>query len=371
MTLTFLRPGRTLVVLVALLALSWARPAQAGLLSSAQEQEIGAQAAARLEARYPLVKDPALLARVRNLGQLLAARSGRTDIPYTFKVVDVADLNAMALPGGYIYATRGLVEAMNDDELAFVLAHEIAHVARRHPVKALEQQLYAQGIVTLIAIWKGGLSEGTQNTLGLVHTVLSNRLSQADEMEADQVGQEMMAAAGIDPHGAVAALERMKARSRGDLPLFNELFSDHPSLQRRIEAARKRAAQIPFTPAAAPTSPPPPQPPPQASLPLADTAAEAYLRAQLQGAGLALQPRAELMESARAAQGQPPASRMTATEAVVTLTFPATMSLAQVKSRLVNRSLIPILRRQPHFRYYGLSVARVEQGQRRLIMLLR
>ena len=131
----------------ALLSVIVASPG-AQLLGSVSEEEeiaVGRQAAAAIEADLALLDDDAVADYIDGLGQAIAGRSGRPALTYTFNVVDSPEINAFALPGGFIYVNRGLIEAAeNETELAGVLAHEVGHVVGRHGAEQLQRAAYAE-----------------------------------------------------------------------------------------------------------------------------------------------------------------------------------------------------------------------------------
>ena len=124
--------------------------AEASLISKNQEISMGKDVAAQLEAKYGVVQDDDLQARVDNIGQRLVAVCDRQDLTYSFKVLNSDEVNAMAVPGGFIYVFKGLLDYMpSDDELAGVLGHEVGHIVKRHSVKQVEKQM-ALTLLTII-----------------------------------------------------------------------------------------------------------------------------------------------------------------------------------------------------------------------------
>lgn len=252
-----MRKSRLAAVLILLLALS--APALAGLISQEQEVEIGREGAARLESQYRVVTDLPYQERVTRIGQALASQ-GKRGLAYQFKVLDEPGINALAFPGGFIYATRGLMDAMPDEQLAFVLGHEVSHVEDRHSVEEMEANVYKQiGLGALLSLLGG--DQAPQQALDaaqVADVVLSSQYSQEAEREADRHGMHLMARAGYDPRAAVAALETLQRQSGDDeVPGFlNSLVGSHPLTSDRIEAARKLAPEIPYQP----RTPPPPPP---------------------------------------------------------------------------------------------------------------
>src|SRR5512143_1905314 len=147
------RPGRRTIVLGLLAALAGpacSRNAATGanqfsLYSEAQEIQMGRDADQQVAASLGLYPDPALQAYVQQLGAALAAKTERTNLPWTFRVVDDAAVNAFALPGGFVYVTRGILTHLNSEAaLAAILGHEIGHVTARHSVSQMSKQQLAQ-----------------------------------------------------------------------------------------------------------------------------------------------------------------------------------------------------------------------------------
>ncbi len=129
-------------------------------MSPAREAALGAQAAAEVEAGIGLLDDPALTAYVSELGERLARHSPRRNVTYRFYVADMPEPNAFALPGGYIYVSRGLLALANsEDELANVIGHEIGHVAARHAAQR-ETQAIGAGVLTALGSRAAGAAGG-------------------------------------------------------------------------------------------------------------------------------------------------------------------------------------------------------------------
>jgi len=207
-------------------------------LSTANEVELGRHVAEALEKETPLWNNPQAQARLQRIGQQLAAQSSRTDVEFQFKLLDTDVVNAMALPGGTIYATRGLMEKFTDDgELAFVVGHEFAHIEHRHPVEKFSNRLIRGALTAPLRLrqWpmaRWALKAGDQ--------LIENRYSQAAENQADRIGQQHLVKLGIDPMVAVRAMERLQSlHSEQHVPAsLEKIFSDHPPTQERIENLR-------------------------------------------------------------------------------------------------------------------------------------
>lgn len=377
--MTTARRGGLAALLLALFV-AMATPAHAALISQEQEIAIGRQAAAQLESQYPLYTEIGMNERLNRIAERLLSVKER-DLPYRFRILDVPDINAMALPGGFIYATRGLMESMSDEEAAFVLAHELQHIEKRHSIRAIERDLYTQiGLSAAIAIFsRGQISEGTANTIAIANTVLQNRYSQAMERESDREGIVMMARSGIDPQGAILALDTLQRLNQGGLPGFvNWFLGSHPLTADRIRAAEQTVAQIREETAAAV-----PQPEaevelevgiapvvPEAAIPPLDLEREAELRAALESSRYAFVADPALMREARMFLANPPASDSVAEDhAVVVVLFSDASTEAQLRSQLVDWELPRTLDGRT-FQNYGLAVGITPDGNRRLVLLL-
>jgi predicted Zn-dependent protease len=185
------------------------------LISAKQEQEIGAEEAKKVEEQMGLLDDTPFLPYLDALGQRLAKESPRQDVTHQFHVADMAEPNAFALPGGYVYVTRGLLALVNsEDELAGVVGHEIGHVAARHTVQKISRQGpfavvfgLASGIVGLVSPFVGNIIGGVGD---LTQSLVFSPYSRSQETEADRVGQEMAAKAGWDPAALSAFLTTLE-----------------------------------------------------------------------------------------------------------------------------------------------------------------
>jgi len=207
-----------------------------GNLSPAQEVELGRQAAAEVERQVPIVNDRSVQAYVDRLGRRLAANSGRTDIPYRFRIINDKQANAFALPGGFIYVNRGIVQlARNESELAGVLAHEIAHVAERHSLDQIKKaQTLGLGLGLLEMLL--GRSRNTAENIGalaanMVAQGVFFKYSRDAEREADQRAVAILRRSGISPNGMVTLFHRMESM-KGNRAVAG-FFSSHPSLSER------------------------------------------------------------------------------------------------------------------------------------------
>lgn len=217
------------LILTAIMAAS-ALPADAIMLvSQADEVRIGRQVEAQIIRQAGgLTSDPQLAYRVQSIGADVASLSSRRNINYTFRVLNSDIMNAFAAPGGPILITEGLARRLTDDELAFVLAHEVGHVEAQHGREAINQALIAQGIFGLLF---GGSSQAMQIGISIMYTLYDRGYSRNQEYQADSYGLQFMRRAGYEPEGAVTALAKLgSGQSRG----LNRYFSTHPAVPDRI-----------------------------------------------------------------------------------------------------------------------------------------
>jgi hypothetical protein len=232
---------RTPLLATGVLLLALPAPADAQLfggISQEQEVELGREAATTMELDLQVLEDGAVSDYIDRLGQALAASSGRPDVTYIFKVVDSPEINAFALPGGFIYVHRGLIEAADDEsELAGVLGHEIGHVVARHGVDQMQRAQVANlGLGVLGSLLGRGRAASIGNTVGeLVAGGTFMKFSRNAEREADQLGARNMADAGHAPGGMLSFFEKLAALRERDPNAVERFFASHPSPAERVE----------------------------------------------------------------------------------------------------------------------------------------
>ncbi|MGE4650899.1 MAG: M48 family metalloprotease [Myxococcota bacterium] len=220
------------------------------LVSEAAERRLGAQQAEQIARDPGLFGDPALGDYLQRLGERLAERSPRPDLDWKFSVLDLWGQNAFALPGGYVYVTRGLLAYLNrEDELAFVLAHEIGHVAARHSVQRMTRAAPLAVATGLPAAAVSLVLPAAGRALGsmgqFANSALMAPYGRAQELEADAVGQGLVADSGWDPAALmdfVRTLERERAL-RGEEERLGFLRT-HPLSSERIERGEENAARL-------------------------------------------------------------------------------------------------------------------------------
>jgi predicted Zn-dependent protease len=218
---------------------------QLSLISESQEIALGRQSAQDVRASIGLVPDVALQAYVAGVGKDLASRSERPNLPWSFQVVDDPTPNAFALPGGFIFVTRGLMGLMTSEaELATVLGHEIGHVTARHSVEQMSRAELAQVGLGVGSILVPELQQ-YGNIAGAGLQLLFLKYSRDDERQADQLGFRYALRAGYDVHqmaDVFVALQRYgEAQGGSSLPSW---LATHPATAERIQTARQRVAAL-------------------------------------------------------------------------------------------------------------------------------
>ena len=205
------------------------------IVSTSQEIDIGKQASQDVERQYPVNRNPQLNATINQIGQALAQCSDRRDITYTFKILDVKDVNAFSLPGGWIYINKGLIDATQGkpDQLAGVIAHEIGHVAARHHAEMMGREVYANVLI-------GTLTQGQTQQLASVFANLSLlRWSRKQEYDSDRLGiKYMYRCRQYDAQGLVNFFNTL-LKIQPDRPSgFEQIFRTHPVTSERIKRAQ-------------------------------------------------------------------------------------------------------------------------------------
>ena len=217
------------------------------LVSESQEIQMGREAHPEVLRQFGVYDEkPELNRLVADVGRKLAAASERPNLPWTFTVLDSPMVNAMALPGGYIYITRGMLERINsEDELAGVLGHEIAHVTARHSAQAISRQQLAQFGMLLGAVIAGPeVLQQYGQIADLALTLLFQRYSRAQETQADLVGTGYMAETRYNPVGAERMLMTLQRLSDDEDPGINRYFMSHPDPAKRVRDVRSKITEL-------------------------------------------------------------------------------------------------------------------------------
>lgn len=216
-------------------------------VSQDREVQIGEQNAAQLNAQLPLVSDGAVNDYINALGNRMAQRTSRSDLTWHFYVVNAAEANAFALPGGYVYVNRGLIDlTSNEAELAGAIGHEIGHVIERHAVKQMRQQEGANVGVTAVCM----LTNACNSNLGRAALQVGGaavfaRHSRHDEAQADSEAVVNTVRAGIDPRGVPSLFERLLQERHSRPMLVEGWFADHPLEESRIQHSQSLIDALP------------------------------------------------------------------------------------------------------------------------------
>lgn len=210
-------------------------------VSDDDERRLGADYARQINAQVPLVTDSRVTGYVNALGRQIAQRTSRAALEWQFHVVDSRDINAFALPGGFIYVNRGLIERSQTlDHLAGVLGHEIGHVVERHSVERMKKSTGANiGVAVLCSvtsICEGAIGQVAINVAG---SALLAKYSRSDEAEADSQAVVNVVNAGISPAGIPEFFEVLLSERRRSPGLLEGFFASHPIEESRV--ARTRA----------------------------------------------------------------------------------------------------------------------------------
>ncbi len=199
-------------------------------ISVGDEIQAGKEAASWIERNLPISKDPTFTAKIQSIGRRLAQAAERKDLQYEFHVIAQPDINAFALPGGYIYLYQGLIQNLpSDDALAFVIAHEMVHAAKRHWAGMMKK-------ATALSV----LSLGYADVLNLF---LVPAYSRDAEREADSMAMRMIAKSGFNPQGAIQAMQKLleiAGSGRKGLPIFRS----HPTTDARLGYLKKMAEEF-------------------------------------------------------------------------------------------------------------------------------
>lgn len=207
-------------------------------VSEEQEIALGREHAKQIAAKLPLVTDTGITSYVQELGVRLASRTTRADLPWRFSVIDSKDVNAFALPGGFIYVNRGLIEHVDRmDELAGVLGHEIGHVVRRHGVQQLKRNGGSRiGIAVFCGLTSLCDSRVTRIAIDVGGAAWLARNSRAAEAEADSEAVANTLRAGISPEGIPALFTVLLSVREHEPGLVQTFFGSHPIEEERISA---------------------------------------------------------------------------------------------------------------------------------------
>jgi len=210
--------------------------------STDQEVQMGKAINKSVEKALKFSNDPLVQKRIADIGKKIAAVSDRKEIDYHFRVLDDDVVNAVSLPGGYIYVNSGLVdEADNDDELACVLAHEVGHIVARHSIKKLQAMQSYAILRVLVAVAPGTSEVGGAADAAYLQFLLG--YSRQDELLADQLGARYAKLAGYDPHGMITFLTKLQEINRRSPLRERSYYKTHPYVPDRIRVVKQEIGE--------------------------------------------------------------------------------------------------------------------------------
>lgn len=215
-------------------------------VSTQQEVELGTNYAQQINAQLPIVQDPEVVRYINVLGDSISKLADDRNLDWHFYVVDAKEVNAFAVPGGFIYVNRGLVErAQKMDQLAGVLGHEIGHVTRRHSVEQMEKAQKANIGVTLACVLTSICnSDAAQAAIQVGGAAVFANFSRKDEEEADEEGIKNVVRAGINPKGIPEMFEILLEERRRSPGGVEAWFATHPTEESRIAETTAKIQQI-------------------------------------------------------------------------------------------------------------------------------
>lgn len=217
------------------------------IYSTDKEVAMGQSIDKQITKEYKPVEDLLMQDRVESIGKKIAAVCDRKDIDYHFRVIDEEDVNAVSLPGGYVYIFKGLIDKVdNDDELAGVISHEVGHIVARHSIKKL-QGSQAYSIFRLLAGVAG--SQGAQGAgevgaaADAAYIQLMLGFSREDELLADQLGTRYAKLAGYNPQGMITFLRKLDKEKKRKGPQPIAYYKTHPYVPDRIRVVKQELGQ--------------------------------------------------------------------------------------------------------------------------------
>lgn len=225
-------------------------------MSEKQEVLLGDKEHPNILKRYGQYKLAKLTAYVNRVGQRLATNSHRKQLKYHFTVLDSPEVNAFALPGGYIYITRGILAYLNSEaELAAVLGHEIGHVTARHGVRQYSATVLANIGFTLGSVFIPEMRRGAaQELFNVLGSALLNGYGREHELQADGLGAEYLARSGYDPKAMIQVIRVLKDQEQFDIQradkegreprVYHGIFASHPDNDTRLQRVVSKAASM-------------------------------------------------------------------------------------------------------------------------------
>src|SRR5580700_3658160 len=206
--------------------------------------KMGKQYSQMVDSSSKFVTDPVVTEYVNRLGQNLV-RNSDAQVPFTFKIIDSDVVNAMSLPGGFVYVDSATILAADGEaELAGVMAHEIAHVCARHATRQMTRSQYANFATIPLIFVGGGIGYGVYQAAGLALPLTFLSFQRGFEAEADYLGLQYMYKAGYDPQSFVSFFEKLEAMEKKKPGTLAKTFATHPQTPDRVAASQEEIAKI-------------------------------------------------------------------------------------------------------------------------------
>ncbi|MBZ5705480.1 MAG: M48 family metalloprotease [Acidobacteriia bacterium] len=205
-----------------------------------REIRMGKEYAQMIDSSVKLVQDPVVVEYVNRVGQNVV-RNSDSKVPFTIKVIDAIEINAFALPGGFLYVHSGLLLAADEEaELAGVMAHEIAHVAARHATRQMTRATFANIASIPLIFVGGGVGFAARSVAGIGIPISFLKFSRGFEEEADYLGLQYMYKTGYDPQSFMSFFEKIQAKEKQKPGTLSKVFASHPPMTNRIANTQKQ-----------------------------------------------------------------------------------------------------------------------------------
>lgn len=215
-------------------------------VSTQQEVQMGQEYSQQINAQLPIIRDPEVNRYINVLGDSIARLADSRNLDWRFFVVDSREVNAFAVPGGFVYVNRGLIErAQTMSQLAGVLGHEIGHVVRRHTIKQMQQAQGANfGLTLACVLTRFCESQVAGAAINVGGTALFAKFSRNDESQADEEGVRNVVRAGISPEGIPQMFQILIDERKRRPDAVSAWFSTHPTEESRIADTEQMIRQI-------------------------------------------------------------------------------------------------------------------------------
>lgn len=204
------------------------------------EIRMGREYAQMIDSAVKLVQDPIVAEYVNRIGQNIV-RNSDSKVLFTIKVIDASEVNAFALPGGFLYVNSGLLLATDEEaEMAGVMAHEVAHVAARHAVRQMTRSHFANIASIPLIFVGGGVGYAARSAAGIGVPMSFMKFSRGFEEEADYLGVQYLYKTGYDPQSLMSFLEKIQAKEKIKPGTLSKVFASHPPIESRIAKTQRQ-----------------------------------------------------------------------------------------------------------------------------------